>query len=139
MTVDEKKPETAVAKKLPLGIEYGSRGLCLSTFEDAYRFAKVVCECGLAPKSFDTPEKVLVAIQMGAELGFSPMRALAAISVVNGKPGLMGEGALAKIREVGVCSAPPVTEVKGDGDGRMGIVTFQRKDMPQPVTVTFSA
>ena len=130
--------ETAVVKKLPLGMEMGDRGLQLRSFEDAYRFAKVVVESNLAPKGLDTPEKVLLAIQMGAELGFSPMRSLSVVVVVNGRPSLMGEGALAKIHEANVCTEPPVVRIAGDGDERKAIVRFQRKDMPQAAECSFS-
>ena len=41
------------------------RGLRLTTLDDLLRFAEVVVKSGLAPKSFDTPEKVVIALVTG--------------------------------------------------------------------------
>ena len=52
------------------------RGLRLTTLDDMLRFAEVVIKSGLAPKSFDTPEKVVIALVTGLELGISAMQSL---------------------------------------------------------------
>jgi hypothetical protein len=53
------------------------RGLALDTFEDAFRFSKLVATSDFAPKDFrGKPESCLLAIQHGAELGLSPMQSL---------------------------------------------------------------
>lgn len=134
----EHERQTAVVKHPPNAIAMGERGVRLTTLEDAFRFAKAVVQSGLAPKGIDTPEKALIAIQAGAELGFTPMRALSAMTVVNGRPGLYGEAALAKIRESGVCSKPPVVKTVGDGDERRGVIRFQRRDMEEAIEISFS-
>lgn len=134
----EVKDETAVAKKPKAPIAIGERGLRLTTLEEAFRFAEYVIAAGLAPKGVTRPEQALIAMQAGAELGFTPMRSLAAITVINGRAGLMGEAALAKIHEVGVCSQPPIITVEGIGDDRTAKCRFQRRNMPEPVVTTFS-
>lgn len=128
----------AVAKREQAPIAMGDNGIKLTTLEEAYRFATAVVKSGLAPKGLDTPEKVMIAVQSGMELGFSPMRALSAVVVVNGRPSLYGEAALALIHDRGVCSRPPIISVTGTGDERVAHCRFQRKDMPEPVDVTFS-
>lgn len=135
---ETKKEETAVEKRPASPIAMSGRGIQLTSLEEAFRFAKLVVSTGLAPRGIDTPEKALIAIQYGAELGFSPMRSLSAITVVSGKPGIYGEAALAKIREARICSIPPTLRQEGTGDELRAIVRFQRKDMPDPVEVSFS-
>jgi hypothetical protein len=72
------------------------RGLALDTFEDAFRFSKLVATSDFAPKDFrGKPESCLLAIQHGAELGLSPMQSLHAIAVVNGRPSVYGDTAAA--------------------------------------------
>ncbi|MEA3225638.1 MAG: hypothetical protein U9Q07_06770, partial [Planctomycetota bacterium] len=44
------------------------RGLQLTSMSDYKEFALCVAKSGMAPRSLDTPEKVLVAVQTGAEL-----------------------------------------------------------------------
>lgn len=72
-------------------LAYGGRGVELSTFEDAFRFATAVAASGLAPAAFKTPEQILIAVQFGAELGLMPMQALQSIAVVNNRPTLWGD------------------------------------------------
>lgn len=127
-----------VAKRPPTPIAMGDRGLRLTSLEDAYRFAQYVLASGVAPKGFTTAEQVLIAMQAGAELGFSPMRALSSVTVINGRAGLMGEAAIAKIHESGVCTVPPVIRHEGAGDDRRGVVSFQRKDSPERIECSFS-
>lgn len=71
------------------------RGINLTSMEDMYRFATTVVNSGLAPKSFETPEAVMVAVQFGMELGLTPMQALQNECVINGKVGIYGEASLA--------------------------------------------
>jgi hypothetical protein len=92
------------------------RGLALDTFEDAFRFSKLVATSDFAPKDFrGKPESCLLAIQHGAELGLSPMQSLQSIAVVNGRPSVYGDTALA------VCKGSPVCEwvretIEGEGE-----------------------
>jgi rubrerythrin len=83
-------------------IEVNGKGIVLHTFEDMYRFATAVQQSGLAPSSFDKPEKILIAVQMGAELGMTPMRALQSFAVVNGNARLWGDAPLALVKQSGL-------------------------------------
>lgn len=78
-----------------------SRGLQLTSIDDVMRFARIVVTSGLAPKSFDTPEKVVIALVTGMELGISAMQSLQGLAVTNGRIGVMGDLALA------LCQASP--------------------------------
>lgn len=114
-------------------------GLQLRSFDDLYRFAQAVVKSkDFAPRGLDTAEKVMLAIQTGMELGFSLMRSLSAVIVVNGRPGLYGEAVLALVHDRNVCSRPPVLTTEGTGDERRGVCRFQRKDMPEAIETTFS-
>lgn len=80
----------------------GDQGLELTSLEAMWRFANYVAKSGLAPKGIDTPEAVLVAVQMGAELGLRPMSALQNIAVINGRPSIYGDAQLALVRGSGL-------------------------------------
>lgn len=82
-------------------IPANSRGLVLSSLDDMVRFADGVVKSRLAPKSFDTSAKVVIAIQTGLELGMQPMQALQGLHVINGKVGLSGDTAVALIQASG--------------------------------------
>ena len=103
-----------------------ARGLALASMDDAYRFAKMVAATEFAPKDFrGKPEACLLAIQAGAEVGLSPMQSLQSIAVINGKPSVYGDTALA------VCKCSPVCEwvrerIEGDGDTMVAICEAKR-------------
>jgi len=69
----------------------GGRGLALSTIEAMFAFGKCVLASRLAPKDFDTLEKVVIALQIGAEVGLLPMQSLQSIAVINGRPSIWGD------------------------------------------------
>ncbi len=92
------EPEkTALAK-----IESNERGMILRTVGDIRTAAQIVHQSKLAPKGYDSPEKVFVGIQAGAELGLKPLQALNSIYVVYGKPTLWGDAALALVKKSGL-------------------------------------
>ena len=115
-----------------------TNGLSLTTMSDAMAFSEVVAKTDFAPKDFrNKPEACLLAIQHGAEIGLSPMQSLQSIAVVNGRPTIYGDAALA------VCLASPVCEwvtesVDGDGDKMVATCSAQRRGYPKPITSTFS-
>jgi hypothetical protein len=76
-------------------IPAGSKGVQLTSLEDMFRFARAVSNSGLAPKGIQTPEAIMIAVQYGLEIGLSPMAALQSISVINGRPTVWGDAALA--------------------------------------------
>lgn len=71
------------------------RGVELKSFDEMGRFCLAIHKSGLAPKSFASPEAIMVAVQHGLELGLPPMQALQSIAVINGRPSLWGDAALA--------------------------------------------
>lgn len=82
-------------------VAVSGNGLQLRTLDDIWRFAIAVSKSGLAPKGIATPEAVTVAIQMGLEVGLTPMAALQNIAVINGRPSLWGDAQLAVVRGTG--------------------------------------
>jgi len=67
-----------------------------STFGEAMEVATVIAKSEFAPKSYaGKPHSVLIAIQMGADIGLAPMQSLQNIAVINGRPSLWGDAALA--------------------------------------------
>ncbi|HUU93212.1 MAG TPA: hypothetical protein VM238_18615 [Phycisphaerae bacterium] len=125
-------------KHLP-AIPMNGRGVVLATLEDAFRFAKMVCISGLAPKSFDAPEKVLVAVQAGAELGLSAIVSLQNMAVINGKMTIMGDLAKALVQNSAVCEyiKPPQWTGTLKGGDRACTVTSKRTDQEQPLVTIF--
>ena len=115
-----------------------TRGLALASFDDAFRFAKMVAASEFAPKDFKgKPESCLLAIQHGSEVGLSPMQSLQSIAVINGRPTIWGDAALALVQACPVCEY--VREyLEGDGDSLTAVCEAKRQGYPAPTTVRFS-
>jgi hypothetical protein len=108
-----------------------------SDFEGAWRIAQAVCAAKMAPPGLDAPEKAMVAIMHGLEVGLTPMAALQSIAVVNGRPSLWGDGAMALVRASGLCEW--VRErIEGDGDARAAVCEVKRRGDPEPIVGRFS-
>lgn len=90
--------QTQVAK-LPIAI--GNRGIILGDLDSLWRFSAYIAKSGLAPKSIQTQEGICIAIQMGLEVGLTPMAALQNISVINGRPSIWGDAQLGLVRATG--------------------------------------
>lgn len=67
----------------------------------ALELAGIMARSGLMPKGIQTKEAVFVAMQMGLEIGLSPMAAVQNIAVIHNRPGLFGDVALAVVRGSG--------------------------------------
>jgi len=134
----QKKEETAVAKteqaKPPM--MFGTRGLELQSLDDAWRFANYVKASGLAPKSLQTPEAIVVALELGKEVGLAPMQSLQSIAVINGTPSIYGDAALALVRGSGLLEAYEES-YEGEGDDYACLITTKRKGMA-PMRTSFS-
>ena len=70
-----------------------------STLAEAMKYAEIIANSDIVPKHFKgKPGDVLVAIQMGAEVGISPLQSVQNIQIINGKASLWGDAALALVQ-----------------------------------------
>jgi hypothetical protein len=104
--------------------------------DQAMELAKLIADSDLAPKDYKgKPGNVLIAVQMGQEVGLPPMSAIQNIAVINGKPGLYGDVGKAILLAAGfIIEEDDVEIIKKTGMGRCRIT---RPGHP-PVERTFS-
>ncbi|CAI3953563.1 unnamed protein product [Commensalibacter communis] len=109
-----------------------------SNFQELIKFAVFAAKTSFVPTIYqNSPETILIAVQMGAELGLAPMQSLQNIAVINGKPSIYGDAMLA------VCKASPLCEwvkeeIKGDKKEEwVAICTVKRRGNPEVIS-TFS-
>lgn len=94
---------------------------------EAIALSKLIANSELAPKDFKgKPANVLIAMQMGAEVGLAPMAAIQNIAVINGRPSIWGDAALA------IVQTHPDYEfhkesIAGDGENRVATCQVKRK------------
>src|SRR6266516_3825248 len=120
-------------KKAPLVAGRRPAAIVPRTFEEVWRIAKLVAGSGLAPKDMDTPEKCAIAIMHGAEVGMPPMQSLQRICVINGRPTIWGDGALALVQRSGLME---LIEEKIVDDTCASCIVKRRGE--EPIERTFS-
>src|SRR5208337_999210 len=94
---------------------------------EAIALAKLIANSGVCPKEFKgkVPD-VLIAMQLGTEIGLAPLQALQGIAIINGRPTVWGDSALA------VVQAHPAyewhrEEWEGQGDSRAAVCKVKRR------------
>lgn len=132
---------TSVASVAPAKnqIERAAGGLQLRTLDDMWRFSQCVVKSGFAPKGMEKPESILIAVEMGYEVGLSPMAALQNTAVVNGRPTIYGDAALALVRGSGILEFYEEKQVGTKGKDDFGYkVSAKRKGDSSTYSETFT-
>lgn len=103
--------------------------------EEVWRLSNVFHRSQMAPSTLNTPEKVMVSILAGAELGLLPFQAMQSFGVINGRPVLYGDGLLAVVRSRGF----RVREwSQGADDDRVAFCEVIRPDSGETIRRSYS-
>jgi hypothetical protein len=110
-----KVEEKSLMVQKPKAIAMDERGGALpTTLDEQYRLASVFAKSGLVPKSFDSPEKVMVGWQLCADLGLG-RSAIKDMWVHNGIPNIHSGLPLSLVRASGRLKS--IEEVQFDAKG----------------------
>lgn len=108
-----------------------------SSFDEAVKISKMLAASELVPKDYrGKPENVFVAMQWGAEIGLKALQALQNIAVINGRPAVWGDAAIALVQNRPDCE-DVIESIEGSGDSRTATCTIKRKGR-SPVVRTFT-
>lgn len=111
-------------------------GLMPRSLDEGIKLATLLARSTFVPQDFQgRPENIIVALQMGAEVGLAPMQALQSIAVINGRPSVWGDGLLALVM---ASSYYENHEETFDEGAQAATATFKRKGKATAVTATFS-
>lgn len=117
--------------------------------DETTKYAQMIVKTGFCPDSFLFEKgkavavdvavaNIVIAIMYGYDLGLRPLQALHCIAVINGRPTIWGDGALAVVLASGLVE--DFNEVCGTDALKAGAGECQikRKGMPTPVVGKFS-
>jgi hypothetical protein len=112
-----------------------------SSLAEAKEFSNLLAGSGMVPQNYQgKPADIMVAVMWGYELQLQPLQALQNISVINGKPSVWGDAAIALVRRHHACAG--VKEwIDGEGDQMIAYCEVKRahkgKD-DETITSSFS-
>jgi len=111
------------------------QGFAPQTMTEAIEFSNMLSRSQMVPKNYQNkPEDVLVAVQWGYEIGLAPLQALQNISVINGKPSVYGDAAMALVQASPVCEDVQET-IEGDGTSNpVAICKVKRKGRSEVIS-----
>lgn len=90
------------------------QGIIPANFNDLTRFASLVLKSRLAPKSFDTLEKIAIGILTNMEMGRPIITGLQDLAIINGRCGIYGDATGAMILASGLMDVGyPIEEETG--------------------------
>ena len=115
-----------------------NRGFAPATLTEAIQFSDMLASSSMVPKAYQgKPQDILVCVQWGYEMGLAPMQALQNIAVINGKPSVYGDAAMALVQASSVCE--DVEEFfEGEGTPNPVAVCVAKRKGRKPVTAKFS-
>jgi len=100
-------------------------------------FAQLAAKSSMMPRDYQgKPENVMIAVQLGSELGLAPMQSLQNIAVISGRPAVFGDAMPALCRQSPVCE--DIEErFEGEGD-KLTAVCVAKRVGKKPIVQTFS-
>jgi hypothetical protein len=115
-----------------------NRGFAPANLTEAIQFSDLLASSSIVPKAYQgKPQDILVCVQWGYEMGLAPMQALQNIAVINGKPSVYGDAAMALVQASPVCE--DVEEFfENEGSPNPIAVCIAKRKGRKPVTVKFS-
>jgi len=124
----ERRDRVAAARPQPIEIK---------TYDELERWAQMAATSGMVPKDYiNKPQAIIIAVDMGAELGLKRMQALQNIAVINGRPSVWGDALWAMILTQPTLKGAREW-IEGDGDQRTAYCEIRRAGQ-EPVTQSFS-
>lgn len=142
-----KKEVVVQAKERKPSLQAGGKiqAIAPKDLDEAWRYSTTVVKAKMVPDSLlggdieETTAKVMMVINKGMEVGLPPQSALANIMIVNNRPSLWGDGALALVQNSGKLEWLSETiEGKPNTDEWTAICRMKRKDNDQIIEKTFS-
>lgn len=115
------------------------------TVDEVARVARAVIVAGLAPNSYqgrneqETVSKIMIGVMKGAEVGLAPITALSTIAIINNRPCIWGDGAVALCQRHSTIEWTKTRyEGKAHEDNYVCIVEVKRRGQDEPYVGTFS-
>lgn len=109
------------------------------SMQENIKMAEMIAGSDMVPSDYrGKPENVIVAVQMGQEVGLKPTQALQGIAVINGRPCIWGDALIGLVRKSKHCeyvresfdheTMTATCRAKRIGDPEEHVVSFSKSD-----------
>lgn len=114
------------------------QGFAPATLGEAMQFSEMLAASSMVPRAYQgKAQDILVCVQWGYEIGLAPMQALQNIAVINGKPSVYGDAAMALVQASPVCE--DIEEyIENEGTPNPIAVCVAKRKGRKPVMAKFS-
>ena len=113
----------------PQNAHRGPKPLLPRSLKEALQLASLLSKSKLIPKGFENPEACLVGILYGLEVGLSPIAALQRMAIIEGRPTIWGDAALALVEASGLLvRIEERIEINGSQSGQSSKEPYQSHD-----------
>ena len=130
---------TGYGEAMEVEMKEQNNQLMPATLQDKLVMASTLVKSGLMPPGLNTPEKVLIALQMGHELGLKPMVSIQNIVIINNRPTLKADILSAVAMNSGLIEDIKIEYIGRENEESFGCkVTVKRKDIATPFIATFT-
>lgn len=150
-TQDEAPAQEIVKAEAPPALATLEAGASLAAIiprnpDEAWRLSVSMYEAGMVPESYSkncdprkTKARVMVGIMKGMEIGLPPVTALSTILIINNRPCVWGDGALAIVQASGLLENSKEW-IEGDSNTAEWTAhcEMKRKDQETPILRSFS-
>ena len=141
---EPREPEraTGIVEKLTAGKEMKAQvpivngSLAPADLDGLARLAKMVMHSGMAPQGVNNEADACIVIMAGMEAGLSLGMTLKNVMVVNKRPAIWGDAALALVRRSALCIEVD-ERIEGTGDKAVAVCTCRRRGQELPVVRRF--
>jgi hypothetical protein len=109
------------------------------TVEDAMTLASIMAKTRMVPDQYrDRPEDIFVAWQLGDSVGLSMMQAVQGIAVINGRPTIWGDAALAVVLASGLVENYKEMTFQEIEEAGKAVFWVKRRGIDEPIIREFS-
>lgn len=136
LPADGNDPKSQKLAAKPIGTGNKIASFVPGTLDEAWRLSQIIAASKMAPKSYESdPNRIMVGIMAGLELGLTPFTALQSIAVIGNNPSVWGDGALALVEASGLLEYHHETF---DDRANVATCTVKRLGKPSETIRTFS-
>lgn len=112
-----------------MAVQSGAWSMTPQSLDEAMKYADMIANSDIVPADYKgKPGNVLIAMQMGQELGLQTMQALQNIAVINGRPSVWGDSLMAIVKAHPSCEY--ITE-NFDEQAMVATCTVKRRGNPE--------